>query len=95
MSESNNEDFFDWAVQIGPEVQGNAFGYVNGLSAKFFLELGSGDPDKTYAWYSTDATDPSIPIPNNKIIEVSGDNTVAWKYLAPEGVSFKFVMGPG
>jgi hypothetical protein len=83
-----------WTVQIGPEVQGANFGYVNSTAAQFYLELGTGDPGKTYAWYSTDATDPSIPIPNNKLIEVSGNNLVAWRFSAPEGVSFKFVMGP-
>ncbi len=61
MSKISNEDL-EWTVQIGPDVQGNNFGYVNSLAAQFFLELGGGTPDITYAWYSTDATNPSIPI---------------------------------
>ena len=93
MSKFNIEDF-DWTVQIGPDVQGSNFGYVNSLAAQFYLSLGSGDLDTTYAWYSTDATDPSVPIPNNQLLEVSGNNTVAWRFSAPEGVSFKFVMAP-
>lgn len=83
-----------WAVQIGPDVQGTNFGYVNSTAAQFYLELGTGDPSKTYAWYSTDATKPSIPIPNNKLIEVSGDNIVAWLFSVSEKVSFKFLMAP-
>jgi hypothetical protein len=93
MSKTNLEEI-KWVVQIGPDVQGTNFGYVNSNAAQFYLELGTGDPGTTYAWYSTDATEPSNPIPNDKLIEVSGDNTVAWLYKAPEGVSFKFVMTP-
>jgi hypothetical protein len=93
MSKANISEI-NWVVQIGPDVQGTNFGYVNSNAAQFYLELGSGDPGTTYAWYSTDATKPSIPIPNNRLIEVSGNNTVAWLFSAPEGVSFKFVMAP-
>jgi len=93
MSKTNLSEI-NWVVQIGPDVQGTNFGYVNSNAAQFYLALGTGDPGTTYAWYSTDATKPSIPIPNNKLLEVSGDNTVAWLFTASEGVSFKFLISP-
>ena len=95
MSKLNIADF-DWCVQIGPEPQGDNFGYVNSNAAQFYLELGDGDPDATYAWYSTDGSDPSMAIPNNEIKKVSGLNIVAWRFSVPadKEVDFKFLMGP-
>ncbi len=83
----------DWAVQIGPDIKGSAEGYVLSTSARFYVATQTPNPNETYAWYSTDATYPNNSIPNNEIKEVSGRNTVAWRYSVPDGVQIKFIMG--
>lgn len=80
-------------VQIGPNVTGNAQGMVNSTSASFFVEVGSGSADQSYASYSTTAGSSWVPIPNNEQVEASGANMVQWKYSIPSGVNLKFVIG--
>jgi len=78
-----------WEVQIGSDITGSADGYVNSYSAMFYVSTGG---TGTYAWYSTDATNPNNPIPNNEVINVSGNNLVSWRYSIPDGVRIKFLM---
>jgi hypothetical protein len=85
---------FNWVVQIGPTVSGSANGVINGTSGSFYLSLGTGDPSQTYAWYSTTAGSQWVAIPNNQAVTASGSNSVQYKYNAPSGVSFKFLIGP-
>ena len=84
----------NWTVQIGPTVSGGADGVVNATSATFYLSLGAGDPGTTYAWYSTTAGSRWVPIPNNTEVQCSGDNDVQYRYNAPSGVLFKFLIAP-
>ncbi len=91
MSDATN---FPWVTQIGPEVAGGADGVVNSRAAGFYLSLGRGDDKQTYAWYSTTAGNTWVPIPNNKEVNAIGSNTIQWRFFAPPGVSFKFLMAP-
>ena len=84
----------DWIVQIGPNVTGSSDGYLNNTSGTFYLELGPGAPDQIYAWYSTTAGSEWVEIPNNQLVSASGDNSLQWRFDAPAGVTFKFLMGP-
>jgi hypothetical protein len=77
-------------VQIGPEINGPTGGYVNSVAALFYVATQASN-EPTYAWYSTDAAYPDIPIPNNEIKEVAGNNLVAWRYSVPNGVQIKFL----
>jgi hypothetical protein len=84
----------NWIVQIGPNVSGTSDGYVNSTKANFMLSLGSGDPNETYAWYSTTSGNTWVPIPNNQQVQAAGTSMLLWRYSAPQGVSFKFLMAP-
>ena len=84
-----------WIAQIGPEVAGGSDGMFHSRSGTFLVSLGRGDEKTTYAWYSTTAGNQWIALPNNQMVSVSGLNTIQWRYVAPPGVSFKFLMGPG
>ena len=91
-------DAADYAVQIGPSLpQGGppVQGYVSSPTAKFFVSLGQGDPSATYA--SVRLPSGWQPIPNNEPVSVtvSGASGVLWQYNVPQGVDFKFLLGPG
>lgn len=85
---------FNPTIQVGPDVSGEADGYVFGSSANFYLSVGQGDPNATYAWTSTQGGSNWIPIPNNKQVTVqAAPNAIQWLYNAPSGVSFKLLIG--
>lgn len=92
--ESSSNVGFNPVVQIGPDVSGENFGYFLGASCTFYLGLGQGDPTQTYAWYSTTSGSTWVPIPNNQQVQASGGASVQWAFNAPQGVTFKFLMGP-
>jgi hypothetical protein len=89
-----------YAIQIGPSLpQGGppVEGYVIGPTAMFLVSLGQGDPKQAYAFFKTTSGSPWQPIPNNESVSVtvSGASGVIWQYNVPQGVDFKFLLGPG
>ena len=80
----------NWAVRVGPNVSGENDGIVNGNSAAFYLEFGSGSP---VVEVSADGGKSWKSIPANQGIKVNGNNMVQWRYSA-DGASFKLLMSP-
>lgn len=92
-------DATDYAVQIGPSLpQGGppVQGYVIGSTAKFLVSVGQGDPSQAYVFFSPTSGGSWQPIPNNEPVSVSvSASGVLWQYNVPQGVDFKFLLGPG
>ena len=93
MSDAQREDDgFNWFVQVGPNLQGETGGVVNGVAATFLLATG-GEPDPVSAVCSTTAGSSWIDIPPNQPFSVSGSNRVQWRLYAPQDSDGKFLIG--
>ena len=83
-----------WMVQIGPDLVGAAEGLVNSTAASFLVSLGKGNPAISYAEVSWDDGGSWTPLSNDEVFEAKGSSAIQWRYRAPPGVSFKFLIGP-
>ena len=83
---------FNWAVQVGPGLEGSVGGYVNGTSATF-LVLPSGITGQIYAVYSTDSGGTWNPIPPGQPFSVSGGGSIQWRVEVPQDGDAKFLIG--
>lgn len=82
-----------WQFTIGPWPSGNSRGQIYGGSATLQLALRKGDGAVTYVEYSINGGASWTALPNDKATPVQGANPLQYRYNAPAGVDWTFLVG--
>ena len=82
----------DWAVQIGPLIQGSMEGVINATEANFYVATQQQD-SPTYAQVSSNGGGTWQPLPNNEWMTVGGGSEIQWQLAVTDGSQVKFLLG--